>query len=601
MRKRSKTIAAHALLAVAVLSLYASTLFHDFVKSEDLLHIQYVSGVLERDGLVGLLTADYRQNPSLPMGYYRPVVQLSFAFDQWVSGAPWFFHMTSVLVHLASTLLVFWLLFVLFEQLSPALLGALLFAVHPIHTECVAFIAARTDPWVGLFLLSAVITWLRVRKGWSRRPVLETVLGAVAFALAVSTKEVAYVAPAVLLAWDAILPNGRAGWMRRNTGWLAAWGAATALCLAIRLGPAATGFGLSSTGLEAGTIPGVSSDIWMNLGSALTSLKLLVWPWPMKVAYLDDSVRISAVTLLGAAVLIGFCGAAASRSGRRGGLLGLAWIAVFLAPASGFVTLASYHLHERFLYIPSIGLSVAAAALAVRWLGDSRRTRLVWTAAALVLATFAAMTVARVSVWKNDVTLWSYAIRTDPDSWVGHFYLAKIRMEAGDLNGAIAGFERTMELVPDFAPAWLEMGFAHAAAGRHEESLEALLQARRINPRLPHANSNVAVAYRTLGRHREAAAALREELRFQPESPRVYYDLSVELLFAGDLAGALSAVDESLRLVPGSADGHNLRGVVLLRMGRMSEVMQELQFLEQNAPEAAEQLRQAIASHVRRR
>jgi tetratricopeptide (TPR) repeat protein len=340
----------------------------------------------------------------------------------------------------------------------------------------------------------------------------------------------------------------------------------------------------------------VTHTPWLSLGSGLTAIRLLVWPWPMNVAYLDAAVRPDLAAAVGALLFLLLAGLACSRAAGRGGLLGLAWMAAFLLPVSGLVPLASYHLHERFLYVPVVGLALIAAGLVRRFEAIRIGRLAVRAVAAVAVAAFALVTVSRVPAWRDDETLWQRQVDDHPGSWVGHFYLARHRLQAGEIEPAVAGFRRTLDLAGDFAPAWMELGFAHSAAGRHRECLEAMLAARRANPRLPTINANVAVAYRNLGRRREAAEAFRAELRTQPTSPRAHYDLAAELLAIGEPEAALEAVDGAVALAPEEGEPRLLRGLVLLTLGRRGEAEGELQALRRIDDEAARRLARAMAA-----
>jgi tetratricopeptide (TPR) repeat protein len=637
---RGRRLAGLTLLCVVALGVYAGTLSHTLLEDDPLL-VDYVSSLVEERGVAGLLSADFRQNPLLPLGYYRPVILLSFHVDQVLSGgSPFLFHLTNILLHLLCCLLVFRLLEILLDRSDVSLMGALLFAVHPIHTGSVAFVSGRTDLWAALFVLASAVAWLRVRQGMTRRPGLETALGGVALALAILSKELAFMAPAVFMAWDLILPvsgpepsgagksdrrdheartgkrdqRGRPGrlapssrgsaspgaWLPRNLRWLLSWGSAVAAALVLRYGLAGTGFGVGSTGMTPSSVPGLTrADALLTLGSWLTYLKLLLVSWPMNVAYMDMHVGITVLTVTGALGLIFICYLARGKVAHRAGLLGLVWIVLFLLPVSGIVPLTSYHLHERFLYLPSVGLSIAVGGLLL-WLFSRpvfapRPVRLaVWGIAAILVVTMGAQTVLRAAVWKDEISLWSQAVENQPESWVGHFYLAKARMQAGETQKAIEGFERASRMAGEFAQAYMELGFAYAGAGRHQDALAALVKAREINPDLPAASFNVGVAYRTLGMHRQAAEAFRSELERSAGNPEVHYELALALVNAGDLPGALAAADDCLRLVPGSADAHLLRGMVLVQMGQMGEAARELEILRGVDPERAEVLRRSL-------
>jgi len=148
------------LLAAAV---YAGTVRHELLWDDPLL-TSLVEERARHDGLSGLLASDFRIRRHEAMGYYRPVVLLSLWADgRLAARLPVAHHLQNILLHALASALAYAFLALALGSTRGALAGAALFAVHPVHTESVAFVSGRTDVLCAVFLLLAALLWARVR------------------------------------------------------------------------------------------------------------------------------------------------------------------------------------------------------------------------------------------------------------------------------------------------------------------------------------------------------------------------------------------------------------------------------------------------------
>ena len=258
-------------------------------------------------------------------------------------------------------MLVFYLITLMVRSPGAALAGALLFAVHPVHTEAVAWVSGRTDLLAAFFMLISVIAWVKDRGAPAKRNWPWRVAGVLSFALALLSKEVSFVLPAVLLAWDLIIPApGARGareepWWGRNRFWITGWGTACAAVVLLRVVVAGIGFGAESA--SGGTL--MVHDLLPAITSVIaTNVRLLAVPWPLNAFYTDDQLAFTALTFLGCALFAIFCLALVRMRGIPVVWMGLAWIGFFLVPTFNLVARTGALVAERFLYVPSIGLAL---------------------------------------------------------------------------------------------------------------------------------------------------------------------------------------------------------------------------------------------------
>lgn len=481
-RRRLLFLAGATLLAFA---LYAGTLTYPLVW-DDLALVGTVQRTLSR-GLPGLLTAEFNLEPSKPTGYYRPVVLLSLRVDSLL--APRFppsYHFTNVILHSLATGLVFSLVALTVGSAGAGLAGALLFAVHPVHTEAVAFVSGRTDLWAALFLLASVLAWIRDRGAPTGARWPWRAAGVLSFALALLSKEVSFVLPAVLLVWDLLLPDGQDragrgnGWWRRNGFWIAGWGTACAAVIVLRVAVAGIGFGPAAA--NGGTFAS-GNPLVTALEIIATNVRLLAVPWPLNAYYTDDQLAFSPLTLAGCALFAAFC-LALVRAGRgRAVALGLVWIGGFLLPTFNLVGINAAKVAERFLYFPSVGLAllVGYGWAALENVGQIRR-RAISAVFLAVVAAFGYGTLARAQVWREEIVFFRDFARTSPRFAGAHFNLGRAYGKAAMFPEAVAAYEAALQLDPIFPQAHHDVALLYLGFGLTDKAREHCRELEKSDP-----------------------------------------------------------------------------------------------------------------------
>jgi hypothetical protein len=329
-------------------------------------------------------------------GYYRPLVSLDLAIDWAIAGqAPAVYHLHNLAWHLLAVLLVHRLLTGLTGAL-PAVAGATLFALHPLQSEAVAWVAARNDLMVAALLAATLLALHddQIRRG-------RIALGGVLALATMFSKESALLLPLFLLALDLARHGRPRRWQRHAV----LWGAA-ALYLAAR----------AAVGVNPGAAPPTHG--WQLLGQRLPDLLALAatslaWPWPLSVGRDLNSWSLGTPSLLlglliAAAILAGLL---ASRE--RLVMAGLAWCALAFAPV--LAALADKALMgERYFYLPMLGMALALAA-ALQVIPTARRPLI---ALGLVVALPWMMIIrARVPDWTDNISLWRATVRHTPSTY----------------------------------------------------------------------------------------------------------------------------------------------------------------------------------------
>lgn len=388
---------------------------------------------------------------------WRPVTVATWRAQWTPPFGPGPYHAFDILLHAATSLALLLLAGRLGLPRLAGLFGALLFAVHPVHAEAVAWVTGRAEVLACLFVVLAWIAHLSPgRLAWGSLPLL---------AVACLAKENALVAPALFGLTDlALASSGRRVPKARLTA----------------LGVLVAGLFLARLAVLPGALPGDGpyheTALTGRLGVALTlvgqALRLLALPWPLRIHYDRNEFLLARPELLAIAGLAAAAIVLLWQRERRGALL-LALVPVALIPVLHLVPIGE-PFAERFLYLPSVPFCLAVGALLQAWSRRERRGAgwpLLLAAAMLAAAVPASR--AAVATFRDDLSLWSHAARVAPRLAVVHYNLATFLERAerwlgedGDRPGVGDELTRSLELDPRHPyAAWAHQSLGHLALG----------------------------------------------------------------------------------------------------------------------------------------
>ena len=462
-RGRVRRVAMVVSVALAVLA-FANALANGFVLDD--------GGVIVRNPLVTAPSSAWRAF-ALPYwpdaiggGQYRPLGILTFAFDWLVSGGdPRWFHAVNILWHAAATILVWWLAS---ELLAPVAAGiaALLFAVHPVHVEAVSNIVGRLEPMAAVFTVAALVAHRRTN-----------LAGPALFALALLSKESAIVLLALVVANDLILERDWRSTFRSRRWLYAGYGGVT-LAYALTLVAVfhARGFRIAARAL-AGT--DTVDRLTIVLRVVPHYVRLLIAPAELSASYAPNVVSpnpgLSAGVALGAMFLLLFTLAFAIVLRRRRWpvmAFAIIWVPIALAPVANVAFSSGVLLAERTLYLASVGVCLAAGAVAERFLVN--RWSMVAAATASVVLAFGIRTWTRTPVWRDDRTYLLTLLEDHPESYEAHLAAGRALKGANALEQADRELVIARQLFPRDSVIFHEA--ADVAERRQRPALAAALR-----------------------------------------------------------------------------------------------------------------------------
>ena len=615
---------------------------------------------------------------------YYPLLHSFFWLQQWVFGeAPFGYHLVNVLLHATCAALLVLVVRRLFSEVSGraatplaagptenrggegtrrptgdtiALLAGLIFAVHPVYVESVAWISEQKNTFSLLWYLLAGFAYLRWQDArgragavpqpgsksdrkiiaaeappqpdlWWRQPGYW--LATFFFLLAILSKSLTATLPAVLL----VLTWWRTGrWWDRSTWvpfvpWVvcgAAMGGITGWVEHHFIGAQGDDFALGV--IERGVLAG--RVIWFYLGKYAWPVDLIfIYPrWTVDLGVWWQWLFPAAAVGL----LVWFW---TMRARTRGPLAGLLIFVGTLVPTIGFFNVFAFkfsYVADHWNYLPSVALAVAAAwgavALAERFGGragsssrpgskdrgkaeavpqpgsksaiaaDAPRQPYLKIASAAVLVVLAALSWRQCAGYRDMETFYRTILRDNPDCWLALNNMGLLEKERGHPQAAVDYLERTLQLRPKDPEPENNLGTALQNLGRNREAIPHFEAAIRKWPIYANAYYNLGNALFNEGRVAEAAKSFAESVRLQPTQTGARHNLGVALLQLGQTDAAIAQFQEALAVRPDYPEAHHSLGSTLVQRGRPEEALPHLRAAAQLRPNSADwQLELAIA------
>jgi tetratricopeptide (TPR) repeat protein len=568
-------------------------------------------GWLWDDGL------EISQNPVLREagGWWRPWVHPEgmdyFPLKsslQWIEWSLWGanplgYHLVNLGLHIASSLLIWSLLRRL--GVRTAYLGGLLFAVHPLAVESVAWISEFKNTVSTPLLLLAALAYVDFDTNGRRRAWLTSLAW---FFAALACKTSVVMLPVVLLLY--------AWWRRGRLGRRDILAVLPFFAAALALGAATVWF--QST--RSIGIAGIPETLRARLAQAGWSIiayaRLCVWPAGLEPVYPSAMRSLpNALPWIAIAIVLGVLWLRRATWGRHC-LLGLGWFLLNLVPVLGIIPMAYLRVSpmaDHFAYLPLVGwVGLAAAGLGAalnaleKRSADMRLVRLPFAAVVSgVAAVLAVEAHGYAAAFHDEKALWTYAVEHNPTAWLARNNLGKALYQDGRPAEAIEQFRQAVALEPDspeahanlgnclqaqglgddarheylaalainprFAGAHFDLGLSLLQAGRREEAADQFRTALQIDPSHAAAANSLGLALAGMGRLDEAAQQYRLALRLNPEMPEAHLNLGNAYYRKGRFEEAVSEYREALRIYPGYSGAHGNLGHALAALGRMSE------------------------------
>ena len=532
------------------------------------------------------------------------------------------YHVTNLILHIAEALLV-WL--ILRKLCIPgAYLAALIFALHPVNVESVAWIASRKNLMAMLFFLISILWYLKGMQwtvdGGQRpvggprggstvyRPTLTRpgnelpspcsapdaryprpgsssfilhpssfhfwyCLSLAAFLLAMLSKGSAVVLPVLLL--------GIIWWLRplrwRDLAWIAPFFVVAGILTRVNMW-----FQVRNTGTVfrsadfLNRLLGAAGTVWFYLYKAIFPLDLdpIYRQWNIQTS--EPLWWLPLLAALGFTAVLWLY----RDSWSRAFLFAWGFFCVAIFPVMGFtdVGFMRYTLvADRYQHVAIIGAIALAAAGFSAWQRRMGRKRIgaaaARIAAALALGMLAFMTWRQCGIYRGPIIYYRTALENNPDFWLGHYNLGVVLEKAGGRFEAAKHYEQLLRVQPDHSEALCNLAAILIREGRYQEAADHLKIALKVHPDYPEIQNNMGLALMHMGRPREAIEYSAEAIRLRPDFYEAHCNLADAFFDAGRFPEAVEQYEQALRLQPDQPEYHYNVGVALANTGRYQEAV----------------------------
>jgi Flp pilus assembly protein TadD len=556
-------------LAALVFAVFGRTLGHEFVNYDDEVYVN------ERiNGLTWKRVGDAFVRGSADN--WDPLTTLSHMLDcQFYGLKPAGHHLTNLLLHTATAILLFMVWRRMTGSLWPSAFVAAVFAIHPLRVESVAWIAERKDVLSGLFFmltLGAYATYIeRIRL---RASGIRIAYGCVLlwFALGLMSKPMLVTGPFVLLLldywplqrWQTASEKRILFLFPRNLVIekipLVALSLSICLVTLVVQKPAM---------VSAETIP-FPLRISNAFVSCVAYLRQMIYPAGLAVFYPFPKNGWPSAHIAWSALILILISAAAFACRRKWPhvLTGWLWYLGMLVPVIGLVQVGWQARADRYTYLPQIGLYFAFAWTATKLAGTNQwRRRALGTFALAVIAVLSAASFVQASHWRNSESLWIHTLAVTPDNATAHNNLGAVYLQQGRTEEALEHYQKGLTLKPD-AIAYNNVGAALLQSQRVNKAIGCLQKSVALKPDYSEAQDNLGIALSQIGHTEEAIFHLQKAIEARPDNGDAHYNLGFVLMTSGRTQEAIVHLQEALALDPKDAPTHARLGEALAKSGR---------------------------------
>ena len=520
------------------------------------------------------------------MGHYVPLSWMTLGLDYTFWGMnPTGYHLTSLLLHAANALVVFALLRRLLEAgdgwqaagggrpdlvTLAAGIGALIFALHPLRVESVAWATERRDVLSGLFFFSSILQYVRSRGAAHERR--GYVIALVLFACALLSKATSMTLPAVLLVINAY-PLRRIG---GSNGW---WSVA-ARRVYLEIVP----FALLAVATAALSIIALHPPTQLSAGAkmAVSAYSLMFYLWkevaPIGLSPLYEMpqhVDLAEPRFIVAYLFVIALAVAVWLSARRrwwGFVAAITAFVVVTLPMLGVVQNGPQIAADRYTYHAAPGIAVLLAGGAL-WL--LRRNRAATLGLALVAGlALGALTWDQSEVWRNSESLWQRVLDVDPNSSIANSSIANVRYKQDRVQEGVDHSQRAVTINPNYAEGYNGLGVGLAREGRVADAITAYERAISLQPDFDEAETNLGVSLAQQGDFNGAIQHYQRALAINPDNANAQVNWGNTLVRLGRPGDAPEHYAAAIQIRPDNTDAHLNWGVAMAREGKYAEAIE---------------------------
>jgi len=449
---------------------------------------------------------------------------------------PFWFRLVNYIFHTGSVFVLYTLTTILFGQMI-ALLTASIFAVHPILSESVVWIAGVQYPQAAFFCLSSLLAY-----AFATKQKKYYFISLLMFILAVLASEKAIVFPLIIFVFELSFGNIRKNW-RYVVGFFVVAGF----------------MGHSYFSMTQSRTEALKRDYYLKasyfnpflqIPTAITSyLQLIFWPDKLTLYHSELSFSPFEYSLRLIITILFFGSLFFFYKKNRSLFFWLIFFVISLLPTLTPLPIA-WIVAERYVYLGSAGIFFIIAYFLVKLIQNRKLESLGYILVVLILFLLTTRTIIRNIDWKNEDNLWLALSKTSPSDPKTHNNLGDMYSRHNDLSKAEEEFKKAIKLLPDYADAYHNLANTYFKMGKVDEALKNYQKAIKYNPRLWQSHQNSASIYFNMGRYDLALEHIKKAISLTPDNSSLYTNLGVIYAKKGEKNKAKEAFSEALRLDP---------------------------------------------------
>lgn len=568
---------------LASLLTYWQIIHFDFVAFDDPLYVTENSKAqdgLTYKGIAWAFTTFHASN-------WHPITWLSHMLDCEIYGLiPMGHHWTNLQLHIANTLLLFFILQQMTGALWRSAFVAALFALHPLHVESVAWVAERKDVLSTFFGMLTILPYIRYV---IKRNIFIYFLVLILLSLGLMAKPMLVTLPFVLLLLD-FWPLGRLANISRLI-----WGKIP-LFVPVVISSVLTFMAQQSIALKSLETFSLKTRATNTFISYISYAAKTIWPQKLAVFYPHPGNTLPLWHAYEAAFLIACVSFFALRKTKQYPYIafGLFWFLVTLTPVIGMVQVGDQAMADRYTYIPLTGLFIIVAWGVPDLLKKLRHRKPVLViSAVIVLSAMLISTYFQTAHWKNSIELFKQAIRVTDDNWVAHNNLGTAFFAADKHQEAIFHYKSALKIKPDMPATLKNLAAALFDSKNTDDAILYYKKALKINPKDSDSHYQLGNIQYQKGQSKEALFHYEETLRINPDHADAHNNLA-NLLFTKEKPDkAIFHYKETIKIDPKHFFAHFNLGSIFVRQGKIIEALKQFNEVIKINPDHAESYNEA--------